>query len=88
MQIVHNQIQAARTDDGSAPADTCSPARARGRSRLPAKPAPVEQALLNEFPDISRPGSTANQPSIRAFQRTGNDLRRALQVARAGFGES
>ena len=125
-QLVRNQIQAARTDEGStlsrnlqavAAGQDIDQAQARrytaaglltsqpqadgstafqltdtAKALLPTPnaptpaPAPVGQALLNEFPDISRPGSTANQTFIRAFQRAGSDPRRALQVARAVFG--
>ena len=131
-QIVHGQIQAARTDDGStlsrnlqavAAGQDIDPAQAKryvtaglltpqpqadgstslglsdtARALLPKPDAPPpdpdprqtwesqQQALLREFPTLAQPGSTANQTFIRAFQRAGNDPRRALQVARAVLG--
>ena len=132
-QMVHNQIQAARTDEGStltrnlqavAAGQDIDPAQARryaaaglltsqpqadgstslqltdtARALLPEPDAPPvpdvdprqtwesqQQALLREFPTLAQPGSTANQTFIRAFQRAGNDPRKALQVARAVFG--
>ena len=47
-----------------------------------------QRSLLNEFPNVGKPGSSANQTFIRAFNRVGNDPRKALAVARAVFGGS
>ena len=45
-----------------------------------------QQAIMDEFPDVGRPGSAASQTFTRAFARVGNDPRKALAVARAVFG--
>ena len=43
--------------------------------------------ILRLYPQVGQPGSTASQTFLRAFQRAGSDPRRALQVAKAIFGE-
>ncbi len=45
-----------------------------------------QRTILSEFPAVGQPGSAANLKFIRAFQATGSDPRKALQVARVVFG--